>query len=191
MMLASFGGPNRFQWSLKTMPYWSIIDVNPVLAWRNGEYVFKYVFVPIWDGFGKSFWNQNRNRKPLESLLNTKRDLILFRAWFWIHFKWFLRHHRTSEGRNGAISKDWSIANSPKLLIFLRKNTTFTSSIDLISTQKRISYPVGKRLDKEMQERCEKKGFWTSVDIDFGAQKQTKNSSDRPSLDIIISKFLS
>ena len=59
----------------------------------------------------------------------------------------------TKEGGN---SKDRSIADSSKSLIFLSKITIFTTSRDLVYTQKQSSYPVGKRLEREMQESCPK-----------------------------------
>ena len=91
--------------------------------------------------------------------------------------------------KEGGKSKDRSIADSSKSLIFLRKITTFTTSRDLVYSQKRRSYPVGKRLERGMQESCPKIGSWTLFDINFGAQKRSKNSLDRRSFDVMILSF--
>ena len=60
--------------------------------------------------------------------------------------------------KEGGKSKDRSVADSLKSLIFLRKITIFTTSKDLVYTPKQSSFPVGKCLEREMQESCPKIG---------------------------------
>ena len=92
--------------------------------------------------------------------------------------------------KEGGNSKDRSIADSSKSLIFLRKITTCTTSRDLVYTQKRNSYPIGKRLERGMQESCPKIDSCTLFDLDFGALKQAKNALDRLAFDVMILKLL-
>ena len=58
--------------------------------------------------------------------------------------------------KEGGKSKDRSVADSSKSLIVLEKVTVFATSKDLVYTPKQSSYPVGKCLEREMQESCQK-----------------------------------
>ena len=78
MILASYGGPNPFQWGLKSIQKLSKIRSDLELGIkRRGTHVLKLFWVRFGCGSGGHFGAKIGIQGILESLLKTKLDLIL------------------------------------------------------------------------------------------------------------------